>query len=79
MSKKPHIAEQYAQAVLSSEVICCELVQLAVKRYYADFDNALERGWFFDRKSAMRAIKFIESLKHTKGEWAGIRFYGRTD
>lgn len=56
------------------ELLTCELVQLAVKRYYADLDNALEQGWHFDRKAAARAIKFIESLKHTKGEWAGRKF-----
>jgi len=74
MNKKLHTAEVYAEQVLSGEVLTCELVQLAVKRYFANIDNALERGWYFDRKAAARAIKFIESLKHTKGEWAGQRF-----
>lgn len=72
--QKLHIAEQYAQQVLSGEVETCELVRLAVRRYYADFEVALERGWHFDRNAAARAIKFIESLKHTKGEWAGRKF-----
>ncbi len=57
-----------------SAILVCEYVQLAVQRYYADLDNALDRGWYFDRKAAMRAINFIEKLKHTKGEWAGQRF-----
>lgn len=74
MSKKLHTAELYADQVQNGEVLTCELVQLAVKRYYADHENALERGWHFDPKAAARAIKFIESLKHTKGEWAGQRF-----
>ncbi len=74
MSKKLHPAEQYAANVASGEIITCELVQLAVKRYYNDFDNALECGWFFDRKAAARAINFIESLKHTKGQWSGQSF-----
>lgn len=72
--QKKHSAEVYAEQVLTSEVLTCELVQLAVQRYFSDIDNALERGWYFDRKAAARAIKFIESLKHTKGEWAGQRF-----
>lgn len=74
MNKKLHTAEVYAEQVLNGEILTCELVQLAVKRYHADIENALERGWYFDRKAAARAIKFIESLKHTKGEWAGQRF-----
>lgn len=71
---KKHIAEVYAEKVLSGEVLTNELVQLAVKRYYADLENALDKGWHFDKKAAMRAINFIERLKHTKGEWAGQRF-----
>lgn len=74
MNKKLHTAEVYAEQVLNGEILTCELVQLAVQRYFSDINNALERGWYFDRKAAARAIKFIESLKHTKGEWAGQRF-----
>ena len=73
-TQKKHTAEVYTQQVLSGEILTCEFVQLAVKRYYADFEVALEKGWHFDRKAAARAIKFIESLKHTKGEWAGRKF-----
>jgi len=71
---KIHPAEQYAQQVLAGEVMVCEFVTLAVKRYYNDLENALDKGWYFDRKAAIRAIGFIEKLKHTKGKWAGQRF-----
>ena len=71
---KIHPAEQYAQQVLAGEVMVCEFVTLAVKRYYNDLKNALDKGWYFDRKAAIRAIGFIEKLKHTKGKWAGQRF-----
>ena len=71
---KLHPAEQYAQQVLDGEVLVCEFVTLAVKRYYNDLENALDKGWYFDRKAAIRAIGFIEKLKHTKGKWAGQRF-----
>ena len=75
MSKiKLHPAEQYAQQVFNGEVLVCEFVTLAIKRYYNDLENALDKGWYFDRKAAMRAIGFIEKLKHTKGKWAGQRF-----
>lgn len=74
MNKKLHTAEIYTQQVMSGEILTCEFVRLAVKRYFSDFEVALEKGWFFDRKAAARAIKFIESLKHTKGEWVGRKF-----
>lgn len=71
---KQHPAEIYAQQVHSGDILTCEFVQLAVNRYYCDMDNALDKGWYFDRKAAQRAISFIERLKHTKGQWAGQRF-----
>ena len=63
MSKtKLHPAEQYAQQVFNGEVLVCEYVTLAIKRYYNDLENALDKGWYFDRKAAQRAISFIEKL-----------------
>ena len=73
-TQKKQTAEIYAEQVLSGGILTCEFVQLAIKRYFSDFEVALEKGWYFDRKAAARAIKFIESLKHTKGEWAGRKF-----
>lgn len=74
MTKKIYPAELYAQMVRSHKILTCELVQLAIERYYRDLDAALDRGWVFDKKAAMRAIGFIEKLKHTKGKWSGQRF-----
>ncbi len=71
---KKYPAEIYAEQVRDGRILVCEYVRLAVCRYYADLDRALERGWHFDRRAALRAIGFIERLKHTKGEWAGHRF-----
>ena len=71
---KKYPAELYAEQVRSGEILVCEYVRLAVERYYADLDRALDEGRYFDKKAAMRAIHFIEKLKHTKGEWAGQRF-----
>lgn len=71
---KKYPAELYAEQVRSGEILVCEYVRLAVERYYTDLDRALDKGWYFDKKAAMRAIHFIEKLKHTKGEWAGQRF-----
>lgn len=71
---KKYPAELYAEQVRSGEILVCEYVRLAVERYYADLDRALDMGRYFDKKAAMRTIRFIEKLKHTKGEWAGQRF-----
>ena len=71
---KKYPAEFYAEQVRSGAILVCEYVRLAVERYYADLDRALDEGRYFDKKAAMRAIHFIEKLKHTKGEWAGQRF-----
>lgn len=71
---KKYLAEIYAEQVRSGGILVCEYVRLAVERYYADHDRALDKGWYFDKKAALRAIHFIEKLKHTKGEWAGQRF-----
>ena len=71
---KKYPAELYAEQVRSGEILVCEYVRLAVERYYADLDRALDMERYFDKKAAMRAIHFIEKLKHTKGEWAGQRF-----
>lgn len=71
---KKYPAEFYAEQVRSGAILVCEYVRLAIERYYADLDRALDEGRYFDKKAAMRAIHFIEKLKHTKGEWAGQRF-----
>ena len=76
---KLHPAELYAQQVRDKSILTCELVQLAVQRYYRDLDNAFDKGWYFNRKAAVRAITFIERLKHTKGEWAGQRRFSEYD
>ena len=60
MANKLHPAEQYAHDVRSGKITTCEYVRFAVKRYFDDHANALEKGWHFDRKAAIRAIKFIE-------------------
>lgn len=64
-------AELYAHQVMAEEVLVCEHVRLAVVRYYNDLENAIDKGWYLDRESGMKAIRFIEKLKHTKGELAG--------
>lgn len=68
------VAHKYAVAATSGELVVCELVKLSCRRYLDDLVYAADRGLYFDEKSALRAIRFIEKLKHTKGEWAGQSF-----
>lgn len=70
-SNKLHAAEQYAADVRSGKIIACHWVRQAVERYYRDLDQGLDKGWYFSRKHAERAISFIEKLRHVKGKWAG--------
>lgn len=73
MAKKTslHRGEQYAADVRGGRQIACHWVRQAVERYYNDLDNAIEKGWYFDRQAAERAINFVEKLRHVKGKWAG--------
>ena len=43
-TNKKYPAELYAERVRDGAVLACEYVQLAVRRYYADLDNALDKG-----------------------------------
>lgn len=70
--KKIHEAEQYAHDILDKKILSCKLIQLTCKRYFSDLQNALDKGWYFDRKDAEKHIRLIEMLKHTEGEWAGM-------
>ena len=59
---KTTFAEEYAKAIFDGKIVSGEYVRLAVRRYFADLDNALDKGWHFDRKAAARAINFIEHV-----------------
>ena len=68
-------AEQYAIDITSGKILACKYTILACERYLNDKSIALERGWYFDTKSATRVINFFERvLKHYQGKWAGKHF-----
>lgn len=52
----------------------CELIELAIERQKQDLIEGPKRGLYFDEKKANRVIRFISSLKHSKGEFAGKPF-----
>jgi phage terminase large subunit-like protein len=68
MKNYADIAIQYAQDVLSGDVLACQLVKQACQRFMDD----LNRDWefVFSDEKANRACKFMELLPHTKGKWA---------
>lgn len=70
MASKPHPAIQYANKVTSGEIVACNMVKLACKRFLNDIEHGHERGLKFDEKAADHAIKFFDFLHHIKGEWA---------
>lgn len=64
----------YAEAVLSGDILAGRPVRLACERHLRDVELGSLRGLWFDEYAANRAIRFMEMLKHSKGEWAGQPF-----
>ncbi len=66
-----HVAEKYAEDVLSGKRPAGRLIKLTCERYFKDLDSAKDKGWKFDSKEGDRPIKFASLLKHYKGRAAG--------
>lgn len=71
MSKIFDRVEQYVEDVLQGRVVCGKSVVAACERYQRDKKEALDKGFYLDIKAGERPVNFIQSLKHTKGKWAG--------
>lgn len=65
----------YAEGVLSGEIVAGKYVRLACQRHLDDVALGSLRGLWFDEDAAERAIRFIELLPHSKGELAGQRIH----
>jgi phage terminase large subunit-like protein len=65
----------YIEAVRSGEIVACRYVRQAVDRHVRDMESGGERGLWFDADEADASIRFIECLKHSKGEWAGSNLH----
>ena len=63
-------ALEYAERVASGEQIAGRLERLACERFIKDLER---EDLNFDPQAAEEAIEFIESLPHTKGDWAKRR------
>ena len=58
----------YAKAVRDGSLPSCEMVRLAVDRWYADWERD---DIYFDEKAFNKVVRFSKILKHFKGEFAG--------
>lgn len=65
-------ADKYAQHVVGGKIIANKWVTLACHRHLDDLEKAKEPDYpfYFDSAAAEKAIKFVELMPHTKGEWA---------
>ena len=64
----------YAEGVVAGDIVAGQLVRLACERHLADIETAGLRSLAWDDDAADHAIRFIEQLRHSKGEWSGKRF-----
>ena len=63
----PSEALEYANQVVSGELIACKWVRLACARFLEDLKR---KDIYFDEVEAQKAVNFIQRLPHTKGRWA---------
>ena len=58
----------YAQAVRDGSLPSCQMVRLAVDRWYSDWERD---DIYFDEKAFNQFVRFSRMLKHFKGSFAG--------
>ena len=66
-----NLGTRYAVDVRDGEILACKFVVLACQRHLDDLDHCRERGLYFDKVDANKAIEFYKFCPHFKGEWAG--------
>lgn len=64
--------KKYINDCINKKINVCRNTYLAVKRHTDDIEKSKNENYpyYFDEKEAERTIIFIQSLVHTKGEWA---------
>ncbi|HAT3951857.1 TPA: terminase large subunit [Kluyvera ascorbata] len=62
---------QYAERVLSGEIVAGELVRLACRRFLNDLEHGPERGIYFSEDRAQHILDFYNFIPHVKGALAG--------
>lgn len=66
--------KNYADKVLSGEILAGELIKLSCERHLKDLKTSPAKGFYFDHKAAAHAIEFFSFLRLWEGEWAGCAF-----
>ena len=67
----PEKYTEYANKVLSGEIIAGKLIQLTCNRF---FEFLKRDDVYFDTDKADKPVNFIYKLKHTESPWTGINF-----
>ena len=62
------IGMEYSEKVISGEILACELVKKACKRFLNDFGR---KDIYYDNAAAKKAISFFKYVPHVKGELGG--------
>lgn len=75
MNRHVQAGLDYAQEVVSGNVVACKWVIAAAERQLADLQRepSADWPWVFDESRAARPCEFLSLLPHIKGKWARER------
>lgn len=62
---------RYAERVVAGEIITCEYVRLACRRFLDDLKQGEARGLYFSEPRAQHILNFYKFVPHVKGNLAG--------
>lgn len=62
---------QYAEQVVTGEIVACDWVRLACQRFINDLEHGPERGIYFIDDRAQDILDFYNFVPHVKGALAG--------
>ena len=64
---------QYAEDVLSGQILACKFVKQACQRFQSDLETAESRGLYFDELDAQYALDFFDITRHVAGPLRGLQ------
>jgi phage terminase large subunit-like protein len=70
----PETAIEYARDITTGKRSACELVRLACQRFIDELSDP-PTGYTYDERKALRVLRFVQLMKHTKGPMAGQPFH----
>jgi Phage terminase-like protein, large subunit len=72
--KRDDPVTRYADEIVDGRIVAGKWVRLACERHLRDLETGALRGLRWDVAAAEHAINFFKFLRHSKGEWSGVRF-----